>query len=104
MTKTDLEALQAAMEAARGERPERAAQLDSMLKDRSWTEVAEFAAYCAQIRSLRLKPWQSPPCAVLDGEENTEAGKLLAQILEHNVSMYHPDPLAAIAAAKASAA
>jgi hypothetical protein len=39
-------------------------QLDSMLKDkdRTWRDVAEFAACHCQCQSLRLKPWQDVPC------------------------------------------
>ena len=71
MTPNDLAALKLAMEHANKE-PARAAQLRSMLKDASWIEVAEFAAYGCQNRSLHLLPWELPPC--------------------HGDSEHHPDP------------
>jgi hypothetical protein len=42
--------------------PERRSQLEAMLEDRDWQDVAEFAAYCCQCDALELKPWQKPPC------------------------------------------
>jgi hypothetical protein len=79
---------------------QRREQLDSMLEDRSWEEVAQFAAYDLQFDSLRLKPWQTPPCCVVDeneprvGEES--AAKLLHRMLKAKISRWHPDPIAAL--------
>ena len=33
-----------------------------MLKDRSWEEVAKFAAKHQQCKNLQLKPGEIPPC------------------------------------------
>ena len=33
-----------------------------MLKDRSWEEVAQFAAQHQQCKNLQLKPGEIPPC------------------------------------------
>ena len=33
-----------------------------MLENRSWEEVAQFAARHQQCKNLRLKPWETPPC------------------------------------------
>ena len=54
----DLAALKLAMAHANKE-PARAAQLRSKLRDEPWTEVAGFAAYGCQSRSLHLLPWES---------------------------------------------
>ena len=42
--------------------PGRRWQLNSKLQDKSWFEVATFAAYCMQCQNLHLKPWEDPPC------------------------------------------
>ena len=92
MTQHDDEALKLAMEAARAD-PERAAQLASMLEDRPWRDVARLASYCAQITSLRLKPWEDPPCAVDaddPNERHLQAQKLLREMLAHGVSRFDP--------------
>jgi len=61
MDEIDKEALTRALELTKAE-PERAEQLESMLKDRSWEEVAQFAAQHQQCKNLRLKPGEIPPC------------------------------------------
>ena len=52
MDEIDKEALTRALELTKAE-PERAEQLESMLKDRSWEEVAQFAAHHQQCKNLR---------------------------------------------------
>ena len=102
MTKLDRSALKLAMERTRAESPGRSKQIDAKLKDEPWEEVAWFAAYCAQIELLKLKPWQQPPCHADEDDPNERgkaAQKLLREMLAAGVSRYHPDPLAAIAAA-----
>jgi hypothetical protein len=74
---------------------DRAEQLNSMLKERPWIEVASFASYCVQGDVLRLKPWESPPCCS-SGDE--AAQKLLQKMLKAGVSEFGPNPLAALAA------
>ena len=100
MDKHDRAALKLAMEHASKE-PARAAQLRSKLRDEPWTEVAEFAAWCCQSRSLHLEPWSLPPCHG-DSEHHPDpaARKLLDQMLAAGISRYHPDPMAALEAAK----
>ena len=102
MTKSDKTALKLAIKQCREESPERAEQIDAKLADEPWEEVAEFAAYCRQTSSLRLKPWQTPPCHVDIDSRNVEpeAIRLLAQMRELGISRWHPDPIMAIAAAK----
>jgi hypothetical protein len=96
MTDKDKDALTRAMEMARRE-PSRRWQLDEMLKDQSWQEVAEFAAYHCQNRTLRLKPWESPPMNFDEDEDDDSPGcALLIRMLAAGLSRFEPDPLAAL--------
>lgn len=52
LTKNDIAALTLAMEQTHRE-PDRTEQLDSMLQDRDWFEVASFAAYHRQMETLQ---------------------------------------------------
>jgi hypothetical protein len=67
-------------------------------KPECWQDVAKFAAYRCQIRSLRLLPWQIPPCAS-DGVGDEPHDVLLRRMLEARLSRFDPDPAAALAAA-----
>jgi hypothetical protein len=108
MTRNDRTALKLALERCRAQGEGRSQQLDSMLEDRSWEEVATFAAYSCQCDSLRLRPWQDPPCCVDEDEElpagdvggKHEAQQLLRQMLALGISRWVPDPLVAIAEAE----
>jgi hypothetical protein len=95
----DRVALTAALEQARAEGADRAAQIAA----KGWREAAESAVYHCQCRALCLRPWQEPPC-VADADDPAErdkaAQKLLREMLALGVSRFHPDPLAAIEAAK----
>ena len=53
MDEIDKEALTRAIELTKA-KAERAEQLESMLKDHSWEEVAQFAARHQQCKNLRL--------------------------------------------------
>ena len=88
MKQVDRQALELAMQQARLD-PLTAEQLASKLKGESWQEVAEFAAFHCQIKSLNLKPWQKPPCiAEPDGHE--PADDLLRKLLAAGISKFHP--------------
>ena len=104
ITKLDKDALKRAMQVA-GAEPDRAEQLAGKLTSgESWTEVAEFAAYCAQGRALRLRPGDSAPCAMAEAGDDPRdaAGRaLLRRMLLAGVSRFEPDPLAALAEAGA---
>src|SRR5262245_25166952 len=94
MQKHDRAALTLALERARAESPQRDEQLTSMLEDRPWQQVAEFAATVCQRRSLKLYPWQRPPCDLdEDDESDTDAVgvKLLRKMLDLGVSRFHPE-------------
>jgi hypothetical protein len=108
----DKAALELAMRMARREEG-RGEQLDAMLKSEPWFTVAQFAAYCCQTTNLNLKPWETPPCWVIDPDDpdNTthtpkendgrrNAAKLRRQLRKHGISAWHPDPLAALESAK----
>lgn len=107
----DKAALELAMQMARRE-DGRGTQLDTMLKQgEPWFTVAQFAAYCCQTANLNLKPWEDPPMWVdpddPDNKHNPQptdgrhaAAKLLRQMRELGIAEWHPDPLAAIEAAK----
>ena len=79
-------------------------QLESMLEDRSWHEVAEFAADCCQHKNLQLKPWEVGSLDVDEDEQlsnesfdaRKQAQRLLRRMLKAGVSRYHPDPMAAL--------
>jgi hypothetical protein len=104
MRKIDREALTRALALTRAESPGRARQIDLMLKDRPWLQVAQFASYCCQCENLQLKPWQSPPCVVAAAEPANDpqqhglyaAWDLRRRLSELGLSPYEPDPLRAI--------
>jgi hypothetical protein len=77
-------------------------QIDRMLEDRDWFEVARFAAAYCQCRALNLKPWELPPVWVGVGED-PEAEKLWKRMRRAGVSKYHPDPIGACEAAEKAA-
>ena len=113
MTRKDRKALTRAIEAVRRESPQRARQIADKLASEPWEDVGEFASYSAQCRSLRLRPWQFPPCwiddipaALNDPEPHRglrTAGELLQRMLAAGLSRYEPDPLKALEAAEAEA-
>jgi len=84
-------------------------QLDDKLKTEAWIEVARFAAHRCQEISLHLAPrqcWPPSRVAVDDvdkpGYEHRGIGQsaaLLRRMLAAGISRYHPDPIAALAAA-----
>jgi hypothetical protein len=106
MKRDDRAALKLAFELARRD-SRHAAQLDALLAEgQPWQEVAEFAAQCCQRRSLRLQPWQAPPCIADERAPpasysgNRLALDLLRRMRELKVSRWHPRPLDAIARAE----
>jgi hypothetical protein len=111
MRKRDRDALERAIAMAGRLEPGRSEQLNHMLADgRPWREVAEFAAYCAQCITLRLRPWESPPAWVGDlratlaagddGGSEYRAAQLLQRMLAAGISKYEPDPVGALERAK----
>lgn len=66
------------------------------------TEAAKFAAYCAQIDNLALRPWQSPPCFAERPNCDAYAVDLLQRLLAAGLSRWEPDPAGALARIEAS--
>ena len=111
-TEADQRALEQAMQIARQD-PDRAEQLDAKLQDEAWHDVAAFAAYICQNRSLRLAPWQMPPCWIVncddpndpanvphgakDGDGRFEAARLCRVLRAQGISKWHPNPEATLA-------
>lgn len=95
----DRDALERAMALARRD-PMRAAQLDDKLRGESWRAVAEFASYHVQCRALNLRPWQSPPCCLAEGDHDDDADaggrQLLKRMLAAGLSRFEPDPMGAL--------
>ena len=107
--KNDLDALELAIAQTLAEDDKgRVEQVTHMLEEDRW-HGATFAAYHRQTDSLNLKVWESPPCCFdednidADADDihgNRPALKLLQEMLDLGISRWHPDPLAAIEAAK----
>ena len=106
---TDIDALTRALAVTGAEDGGRRKQIDDMLADEAWQDVAVFAASCAQSRSLSLAPWQNVPfrASLADLDQppgdlsgRRESAELLQRLLRANLSPFEPDPLAAIAAAE----
>jgi hypothetical protein len=74
-----------------------------------WLEAAQRASYHCQVRSLRLKPWQCPPCDC-DDEIGMGYGRsrgevmLRRRMLDAKISLYEPDPADALEKIAASTA
>ena len=118
MNDVDKQALELAIEQTLAEPDEgRVEQVKSMLADetRTWFETASFCSYHRQNQNLRLAPWDSPACDICDDdvesfirpgpghETDVELVKLYLEMREYGVSKFHPDPAAAVRAAKAAA-
>jgi hypothetical protein len=114
MKRVDREALKRSIELARSHDAGRRNQIDAKLETESWEEVAMFASYVCQHRSLNLRPWQLPPCEVDVGDEDEPAmgpkgGKrsaalLLQRMLAAGLSKFEPDPIGALARVEAEKA
>jgi hypothetical protein len=111
MRRVDREALTRALKKVRAQDPQRAQQIDAKLKDEPWEQVARFAAYSCQCDSLRLKPWQSPPCWMTDVKPVDDphryglfaAWELRRKLTASGLSAFEPDPLAALDAIEQAA-
>lgn len=116
LSEVDYDALKRALEMTLNEpNADRVAQVKSMLEDRDELEVARFAAYHQQVRTLGLTPLQAPPCsysidhakAICAAGPKAEfsspwfgyrGAKLLLRMLAHGVSQFEPDPISALKA------
>jgi hypothetical protein len=103
LTAADRDALRRALEMMRAVSEEERAHYDAILEREGWVEAATRAAYSAQIKSSKLRPWQAALFEVAD--EADEAGgygrtaeevALKRRVLELGLSLFEPDPRAAI--------
>jgi hypothetical protein len=107
LTAGDIDALKRALKFMRAVSEEQSARYDALLEERGWRETSVRAAYNAQIKSLGLRPWQAVPFEAADevaegggyGRTEPEVG-LRRRLLAANLSLYEPDPIAALAAAE----
>jgi hypothetical protein len=105
--KHDLDALELAIAQARAEDAGRRDQIDQMLAE-DWWDGATFCSCHRQSANLRLNPWELPPRSFFrrgtdpDADDGSDPAplRLLKEMLDLGVSAWHPDPLAAIEAAK----
>lgn len=75
-----------------------------ILEPESWDDVAKFAADICQTRALNLSPWEYPPCrAGRDAFGNEGSLTLRDQLIAAGISIYHPDPIAALEATNETA-
>ena len=83
---------------------------DPIRDDDAITEDERRAAYSAQMKALGLRPWQSPPCWLSEdirpepgpsNLSNYPAWVVLRTMLRLGIDRYHPDPIRAIAEARA---
>jgi hypothetical protein len=111
LTEVDWEALTRAIVVTRQEGPDRAEQLDHMLRHDTRERVGMFAVGCAQSRLLRLDPWQALPFRARlpddlakprdDTRGERRAAELCKKLLDAGLSRFEPDPVGALERAKA---
>jgi hypothetical protein len=111
MNAHDRKAMQLAIAMARADSEQQRHEIDDMLRAGPWQEAGERAVWACQDRNLRLRPWECPPFLTdSDAEPSDCWGRrpqeiaLLARMLAARISRYHPDPIAALAAAEADGA
>jgi len=93
MEKIDREALELALKTVlEGDEPGRPDQVRWMIEEEGWEYAAKFCSSLLQRQRLQLKPWDQPPCRSKP-DSDSEAGRLLAQMLAAGISRYDPDPI-----------
>jgi hypothetical protein len=103
LTEIDRDALRRAYETAAADAEYRA-HLDGIEAHEGWVSAAQSASYHLQVRNLRLRPWQAPPCGCRSDEIGPGYGHSRAEVLlrrrmlKANLSLYEGDPEAALAA------
>src|SRR6516225_10923201 len=102
LTASDRDALRRAFEAAAAEGAEYREHLDGIEARDGWVSAAESASYHLQVKNLKLKPWQCPPCDCRSDEVGHGYGHSRGEVmlrrcmLEAKLSLYEPDPAAAL--------
>ena|SRR5258705_13273761 len=107
MDQRDLEAMRRAIATLQAD-PERRDSVEGMLQKQGEQAAGLFAVGLLQVRNLRLKPWECPPCDTYNvkdpsdcyGQRPNEV-RLLQRMLAAGVSRYDPNPMQAITAAEA---
>jgi hypothetical protein len=112
MRRQDKDALRRAIEMAKTTLDPAIVQaVEAMLKT-SWQAAGAYASYHSQMTSLRLRPWQCPPCDRDDVVDPAPAGMyggkpvevaLRRRMIALGLSEFEPDPLGAIEHAEAKA-
>jgi hypothetical protein len=92
----DLDALKRAMKQIRRHDKFRVEQIDRKLAEEPWEEVARFASYNCQIRALKLRPWEDPPCYGDIDRAQDRAAELLRKMLAAGISRWEPNPTKAL--------
>jgi hypothetical protein len=107
MERHDLEAMRRAIATLRTD-PELGDTVEALLRDQGEQAAGTFAVGVLQVRSLRLKAWQCPPCDSTNKHPSNHYGcrpnevALLRRMLALGISRFEPDPIAALAAAEAN--
>jgi hypothetical protein len=98
----DQDALERALVIARAESAQERDRLDDIEARAGWVSAAQSASYHLQVKTLRLKPWHCPPCDCRSDEIGHGYGHSRAEVmlrrrlLKANLSLYEPDPVAAL--------
>ena len=102
LSQVDYEALARAYETAAAESEAYCEHLDYIEAREGWVSAAQSASYHLQVKNLKLKPWQCPPCDCRSDEVGHGYGHsrgevmLRRRMLEAKLSLYEPDPAAAL--------
>lgn len=110
LSQVDYEALARAYETAAAESEAYCEHLDYIEAREGWVSAAQSASYHLQVKNLRLRPWQCPPCDCRSNEIGVGYGRSRAEVmlrrrmLAAGLSLYEPDPRAAFAAKAVGAA
>jgi hypothetical protein len=110
LSRVDRDALRRALVIARAESTTYCEHLAGIEEREGWVSAAQSASYHCQVRSLRLKPWQAPPChggpdEIGVGYGNTTGEvRLRLRLRAAGLSLYEPDPAGALEKIAASTA
>jgi len=94
LTDADIDALQRALATTdRGLNK----QIQDLLKEYDRFGVAKIASHHKQVKHLRLQPGQLPPCTIGTGADvDPEIMKIGKRLLRLGLSLYEPNPFAAL--------
>jgi hypothetical protein len=114
LSEVDREAIERAIAIMRNSSAERAEQIDRLLQEDDWQGAADLAVYHCQRELIRPRLWQPIPAdidpdqieAIIAKGDDGKAGrflaaKLLRKMLRAGLSRFEPQPIEALAAARA---